>query len=193
MQQEGLLQKTLTLQEVQVYVQVKNSLANIPYLSFLPRKIREEDVVQDALEVYLGSIFSGLLLMISRYAITPSCILKNMCMERSSLDCFILSDTFFLFYFPLPFSFPCSCAAPNGNKSVSHKGTFSLIQYITALHAQPQQGSLTLDLCHQEHPILWPVLRPKGTLQTSCSLFPPGTKLWLCYYPLKMCGSTLKH
>lgn len=112
MQQEGLLQKTLTLQEVQVYVQVKNSLANIPYLSFLPRKIREEDVVQDALEVYLGSIFSGLLLMISRYAITPSCILKNMCMERSSLDCFILSDTFFsftslsLFPSPVPVQLP---------------------------------------------------------------------------------------
>lgn len=196
MQQRGAFCRRLwpSVQEVQVYVQVKNILARIPYLHF-PPKSEKRMWLRLCRGFIWGSIFSGLVWLISRCSITLSHALKNKCMERTSLDRFILSGTFFfffLFYSPLPFFLLCSSAAPIRNKSVTHKDTFSLIHYITALHAQPLQGSLTLDLCHQEHPILWPVLRPKGTLQTSCSLFPPGTKLGLCDCPLKMCGSALK-
>lgn len=175
---------------------MKNILANIPYLCVfvppppLPPPSEKKIWFRLCWRYIWGNIFSDLVLIIFRYAIPLSLVLKSKCMEFIRL--IYPFWYFFLIYSTISFSFLCPSAAPMKNKSVTHKDTFSLIHYITALHAHPLQGSMTLDLCHQEHPILWPALRPKGTLQTSYSLFPPGTKLWICYCPLKMCGSALK-
>lgn len=113
MQQRGAFCRRLwpSVQEVQVYVQVKNILARIPYLHF-PPKSEKRMWLRLCWGFIWGSIFSGLVWLISRCSITLSHALKNKCMDRTSLDRFILSGTFFFFFFSFTPLSLFSCSVP---------------------------------------------------------------------------------